>query len=198
MIVKPDFLDHWKTKRLVALTNDSGAPLMLIRLWGFCEQRRQAQFDNLSDHALATICGWSKNPDRLKEILTECCFIRAGDEGEKKLVVHNWEKMNSSLIARWKGGMQTKAKWQAKPPLSHKLRHSSAKAQIASRVEKNKKKGAGAQDSALTRQGEVTPDTEGSALQNGEPIPSESQRSETHQHFAEQLKSLTAKMRAAK
>jgi hypothetical protein len=33
MIVEPDFLDHWKTRELVRITENPAAPLILIRLF---------------------------------------------------------------------------------------------------------------------------------------------------------------------
>jgi hypothetical protein len=194
MIVQPDFLDHWKTQRLIALTNNEAAPLMVIRLWGYCQQRRQSSFDELSAHALATVCRWRKDPDKLMEILKESGFIRTH---ENRLIVHDWDEVNSSLLARWKGGETTRRKYYAKPSDSRRLKGSLAKAETASGVEMNKEQRAGSQN----REGDALPREnpgDSSAVQNGQSIPTDSQRSEAHQQFVSKLKSLTEKMRAGK
>lgn len=99
MIVEPDFLDHWKTLRLIELTNDSAAPLMLIRLWGHCQTRRCWQFP--SALAVSGICRWKANPQDLVNILVELKFL---DQVGEVLVVHDFEFTNHRLISCWTNG----------------------------------------------------------------------------------------------
>lgn len=60
MIITPDFLNHWKTELLIERTKDPAAPLMLISLWGHCQQRKEWIFKNLSKDALKAICKWPR------------------------------------------------------------------------------------------------------------------------------------------
>lgn len=102
MIVEPDFLHHWKTIRLVTLTGDNAAPLMVLRLWAHCQTRKAWKFV-LKDEALAAICGWQKPASELRGILLECGFI---DSDPKLLIVHDWNKSNRYLISAWRNGVK--------------------------------------------------------------------------------------------
>lgn len=117
MIVQPDFLDHWKTRRLIQLLDYPAAPLCLIRLWIHCQCRRTARH-KLDPQVLASICNYQRSePEQLWNALIETRFVE--QDGEY-LIVHDWEATNASLIGRWKGGKTTKSRYsaKAKPKLS--------------------------------------------------------------------------------
>jgi hypothetical protein len=102
MIVEPDFLDHWKTRLLITKTGDASAPLMILRLWAHCQQRRKWKFD-ITPETIAAICHTDIDPERLIHVLIESKFLR-NEAGT--LVVHDWEKANRSLVSAWKNGIK--------------------------------------------------------------------------------------------
>lgn len=101
MIVEPGFLDHWKTRRLVELTGDNTAPLIVLRLWAHCHKAKMWRFRNLTNEKLAGICGWKGEEAELQTTLIKCGFLNI--QGPF-LVVHEWEKYNRKLISCWKNG----------------------------------------------------------------------------------------------
>lgn len=99
MIVQPDFLDHWKTKLLQRKLGDT-APLVLLRLWGYCQIQRQWTFD-LPPEALGVLCDWEGDPDELAAALITARFIKVdGDQ----VTVLNWDEHNAGIIKNWKNG----------------------------------------------------------------------------------------------
>lgn len=103
MIVTPEFLHHWKTELLIQRTGDPASPLMLIRLWGHCHQRKEWIFKGLSNDALKAICKWPGDAQELYKILIECRFI---DKMKNAIQVHGWEEANLSLVKNWKNGIK--------------------------------------------------------------------------------------------
>jgi hypothetical protein len=103
MIVHPDFLDHWKTRRLVELTGDESAPLMMLRLWGYCQIQKQSSFENLSADVLASVCRAKIGGEKLLKILIECRFVR--QDGDT-LIIHDWERSNRILRNAWDNGQK--------------------------------------------------------------------------------------------
>ena len=101
MIVAPDFLDHPKTQMLVALTGDRTAPLAVLRLWAFCQQRRSEGFDITSGEYFRAICRWDGDGDKLLDMMQQCGFVHV--EG-KRITVHQWAEYNARLVAAWKNG----------------------------------------------------------------------------------------------
>jgi hypothetical protein len=103
MIVQPDFCDHWKTQSLIRMTKDPAAPLMVIRLWAHCQQRKAWVFPGMRDEVLAAICRWQGEPAELRRVLHESGFI---DEpaGASQVTVHEWYEVNASLAQRWAAG----------------------------------------------------------------------------------------------
>lgn len=101
MILEPGFLDHWKTVRLVNALKAETAPLLVIRLWEHCQQRKRATFHGFTAETLAAVCRWNGDPSKLWEAMTAAGFIRyeAG-----AVIVHDWEESNRSLIAAWANG----------------------------------------------------------------------------------------------
>lgn len=103
MIVHPDFLDHWKTLLLVQTTGDKASPLVMIRLWAHCQQRKQWAFPRMTPEILKAVCHWEGEADALVKALTACGFIETDGDG---ITVHGWAEANASLIANWKNGAQ--------------------------------------------------------------------------------------------
>lgn len=101
MIVRADFLDHWKTNALIKATQNPAAPLILLRLWAHCQHRKTGRFKQLSDIALASICRWEGDPGWLKTLLVDCGFLEQHNDG---FIVHDWEPTNAQLINSWKNG----------------------------------------------------------------------------------------------
>lgn len=101
MIVHPDFLDHWKTKKLVELLEDPGAPLLILRLWAYCQKSKKSVFEKMDPFRLKSVCHAQIDGDKLMQILTECGFVRI-EEGQ--FVVHDWEQVNRSLFSSWNNG----------------------------------------------------------------------------------------------
>ena len=101
MIIEPGFLDHWKTQALIKATDDPASPLMLIRLWEYCQQRKTSRFRKLSDQALSAICRWNGPENQLRRILTDTGWILTDNE---VLIVHDWESSNRLLVSAWKNG----------------------------------------------------------------------------------------------
>lgn len=115
MIVSPDFLNHWKTEHLITLTGDEAAPLMLIRLWGHCQQRKRWEFE-LNPTVLKSICKSKCSGDELLSILKECGFIDVEDQSFR---VHDWEEVNASLISSWSNGKKGGRPLSVKKPMGY-------------------------------------------------------------------------------
>lgn len=105
MIVEPDFLDHWKTQMLIRMLNDDCAPLYLIRLWGHCQMRKTHGFTYSSKRFLAAVCKVPKNAnftdEQFHDALIESGYVDIEDD---RLIVHEWDSVNASLVASWKNG----------------------------------------------------------------------------------------------
>lgn len=101
MIVEPDFLDHWKTRLLIELTENPAAPLMVLRLWAHCQQRKKWKFDGLEYSHLRCICHTDMDGSELERALIESKFVEKNGE---VLVIHDWDKSNRMLISAWKNG----------------------------------------------------------------------------------------------
>lgn len=125
MIIEPDFPDHWKTQMLIQLSEDPSSPLWVIRLWAHCQQRKTHEFTNLSPEALKAVCRFVGQASKLESLLRTCGFIRRCDE---KLIVHQWNEYNASLLANWDNGKlggrpksEPKKKPIDNPPETHGL-----------------------------------------------------------------------------
>lgn len=105
MIVQPDFLDHWKTTRLVELTGEPTAPLAVLRLWAHCQQRKAWRFENMGPDVLKAICRWPNDAKKFYDAMKKSGFIVTKD---KKLTVHDWSEVNASLITSWENGRKHK------------------------------------------------------------------------------------------
>ena len=74
MVIQPDFLDHYKTKALIARAGES-APMAVICLWVRCHNRRADTFE-LTPAKLAQICRWSGDADQLFEAIMPFARIK--------------------------------------------------------------------------------------------------------------------------
>lgn len=101
MIIQPDFLTHWKTK---ALANQLGteAPLYLLRLWAYCQNRKAtSEFEDLPPAAVKAICEFDGDPAELEAALSESRWI---ERDGPLLRVLNWGEHNAGLIANRANG----------------------------------------------------------------------------------------------
>jgi hypothetical protein len=114
MIVHPDFLDHWKTKKFTEMIADPTAPQLILRLWAHCQRQRTSSFE-LSDQRLKDMCHFAGEGSVLREALKSCGFIRerprkptgyeTGNPDEPTgFIVHDWERVNANMVAAWNNG----------------------------------------------------------------------------------------------
>jgi len=114
MIVTPDFLDHWKTKRLIQLLDDPEAPCGLLRLWAHCQNRKAYRFDpdKLNPSNVKGITQSRADKNALWDALIESGFLDL--HGNGSVEVHGFYDANSTLFASWengkKGGRPSKEK----------------------------------------------------------------------------------------
>lgn len=101
MIVQPEFLTHWKTRKLVRLLKDPCAPLYVIRIWALCQTSKSAEIPS-SAETIAGICEYDEDSTSLRKALVDCGFLEPQKNGKYK--VHDWEEMNLSLINSWSNG----------------------------------------------------------------------------------------------
>ena len=101
MIVHPDFLDHWKTQLLFQLTGDKASPLLVLRLWAHCQQRRQDVFHNMTPQVLKAVCRWEGDPAQLQKALADSGFIEINGP---IVTVHQWAQVNAALVVSWENG----------------------------------------------------------------------------------------------
>lgn len=102
MIVDPDMPDHWKTRMLGDLVGSEAVAICtLIRLWAHCQNRRKAEFENLSAAALKAVCRFDGDAESLESSLVECGFV---ERNGSTLKVIGWEDHNSKMAAAWSNG----------------------------------------------------------------------------------------------
>lgn len=116
MIVQPDFLTHWKTKKLINRLKDQCAPLYVIRLWSLCHTSKSDVIP--ADHeTIAAICEYEGDPEKFAKAMLDCGFIEPEHRGNH--VVHGWSEVNQRLIHNWtvgpKGGRPRGAKPEPPP-----------------------------------------------------------------------------------
>jgi hypothetical protein len=106
VIVKPDFLDHYKTRKLCNLLRDPAAALYLIRLWSFCEMRKTSRFPT-NDENIKAMCNYKGRAKTLVKKLEESGFLH---KQEKCYLVHEWDEYNKSLLTSCANGAKNKGK----------------------------------------------------------------------------------------
>ncbi len=102
MIVKPDFFDHWKTRRLIELTGDESAPLCIQRFWAHCQNSKRGTFPDLTQAQLASICHWEKRTPACHTALVKCGFVEKLKP--RGFIAHDWAEENRQLIQKWEAG----------------------------------------------------------------------------------------------
>jgi len=118
MIVQPDFFNHWKTKRFTAVIGSKDAPLLVLKLWAYCQTKRRNSF-SFDDERLKYICEFDGDANRLHTALEECGFIRVNPEEATGFIVHDWDNVNASLIASWRNGARGGRKPTGYPKVTH-------------------------------------------------------------------------------
>lgn len=106
MIVEADFLDHPKTLKLVRLLGAETAPLLLIRLWAFCQHRKTDQLPG-DPEDIAVVCRYPGAAAELITALERCGWIEKNEAGG--WVARGWVERNAAWLGRCKGG-KTRAK----------------------------------------------------------------------------------------
>ena len=102
MIIETDFLDHWKTRLIVRLLGTESAPLHIIRLWSHCQTRKTNRFPDWNPEILSAVCKWGGDADAFWSAILQT-FGRIEDGC---FVAHQWDEVNSSLIAAWSNGVK--------------------------------------------------------------------------------------------
>lgn len=99
MIVEPDLTNHPKFIQLKSKVGDVAMEL-LVRLWTHCQQNKRGHYWRgvNADYVEVVCCGRNKK-GRLFTALRDCGWIHERVDG---IEVHDWDKHNASLIARWK------------------------------------------------------------------------------------------------
>lgn len=101
MILDRGYLDHWKTNLLRQLTGLPHASELPIRLWEYCEARRDDFVEDRTGHVIAGICRAGIEPKALITALIQCRFIVKEPKG---FTVHGWRERNHSWLAKIEGG----------------------------------------------------------------------------------------------
>lgn len=136
MIVEPDFLDHWKTRLLVRLLGTETAPLVVLRLWAHCQQRKTDRFTGWKPTVLASVCRWDNPADTdgltLWHSMIETRFIEL--QGED-VIVHGWSETNAFLVSAWSNGRRGGRPCKSKTSVESKTgRLSSGSTSVTDRV----------------------------------------------------------------
>ena len=99
MIVEPDLTNHPKFIQLKSQVGDV-AMEFLVRLWTHCQQNRRSQFwRGANSDYVEVVCTGRGERGRVFAALRDCRWIHERPDG---IEVHDWDKHNASLIARWK------------------------------------------------------------------------------------------------
>ena len=123
MIVTADFLDHWKTKRLIQLLDDPEAPCGLLRLWAHCQNRKAYRFDpdKLNPSNVKGITQSRADKNALWNALVESGFLDLHEDGS--IEAHGFSDANAQLVSNWengkKGGRPSKEKPSENPTGTH-------------------------------------------------------------------------------
>ena len=107
MIVDPDFLTHWKTRQLITMLGTE-APVAIISLWCYCQNRRTDTLELSNPLKLASICDWTGDGKQLFDAVTSCGFL--DHVGGDSYQVHGWRERNKQITRMWKNQAATKSK----------------------------------------------------------------------------------------
>ena len=112
MIVEPDLTSHPKFIHLKALVGD-GAMELLVRLWTHCQQNKRGQYwPGANPDYVEVVCAGRSRRGKLFAALRDCAWIHEREDG---IEVHDWDKHNASLIARWRRDIKP-VQTPAQPP----------------------------------------------------------------------------------
>lgn len=114
MIVTPEFLNHWQTRRLIEITKNGAAPLAVLRLWAFCQTSRRWEFPDMTADQLQAVCHWGDTKPACHIALVKAGYV---DRLKKGFAAHNWQIANKQLIQKWQCGMKggRKKKTESEP-----------------------------------------------------------------------------------
>jgi hypothetical protein len=99
VILEPDLPNHPKFIQYRVLVGPV-AMEHLVRLWAHCHQNKRGQFwPGVSAHYVEVVCTGQSKKGRVFTALKACQWIHERVDG---IEVHDWEKHNASLVARWK------------------------------------------------------------------------------------------------
>lgn len=99
MILEPDLPNHPKFIQYRLLVG-SVAMEHLVRLWAHCHQNKRGHFwPGVNAHYVEVVCTGRSQQGRVFKALSACRWIHEREDG---IEVHDWEKHNASLVARWK------------------------------------------------------------------------------------------------
>lgn len=103
MIVEPDFLTHWKTQLLTAELGDERAPLYVLRLWAFAQQRLTADLNRPSwvlvgfnQTVIKSICHYDGDAEKLVDSLLFSGYLKKLKKDTYH--IHDWEIVNAKLV----------------------------------------------------------------------------------------------------
>lgn len=84
-----------------ALGCDPLAPLYVLRLWSWCQNRKSWQFPDLTASALRGICKAQHEPELLIEAMVSAGYVERMGAGFSSSA---WATLNAQLIAAWTNG----------------------------------------------------------------------------------------------
>jgi hypothetical protein len=103
MIVRRDFLDHWKTRRLRELLGCDHVSDHLIALWAHCETSKTSSF-SCDEEQMARICRYTGNDYKgFVQAMIKARFI---DQINGHCVAHDWSTYNRRLVHNWEAGLK--------------------------------------------------------------------------------------------
>ena len=99
MIIEPDLMSHPKFIRLKSILGDL-AMEYLVRLWAHCQQNKRGHVwpAATADYVEVVCTGRSHKGTPVFQALRECAWVHERQDG---IEVHDWDKHNASLVARW-------------------------------------------------------------------------------------------------
>lgn len=107
MIVKPSLVSSLELNELRSFLGPKTDALeVLLRLWGYCEERKTNWHKDASDQ-ISRLVGWRGDPDVLVDALVETGFVVRQLHPKTRapiLILHNWSKYNNTLVLNWKKG----------------------------------------------------------------------------------------------
>ena len=103
MIIEADIVRHPKFIQLKTLVGDIALEY-LARLWAHCQQNKRGQFwAGANANYVEVVITGSSQRGKLFAALRDCRWVHERADG---IEIHDWDKHNASLIARWKRAPQ--------------------------------------------------------------------------------------------